>query len=341
MHSGDSDGPGSTLVAALDATGVPSTIKGKVQRAILRFIAGGIGFETWQQIRENLDTIEGRSRVNMMLAEHVGKQALADPEMVERAKARFLGDLVRKQENVEAVARLANEAAESAPDADQTVEDGAKEPTQDWMNSFIREAENASSDELRARLAGVLAGEARKPGTFSRSTVRFIAEVDKETLEALQRVLQYAHQSAIFKEESWSSGEWFAVGSLLENAGLIYGVTGSTYQTWTIPADGRVFCRGQKLALMLEGQPGTEVRIEAWLMTKLGLEVASLLQPPDDTVRLKNLVKMLPKASLDKITLAAGVDTAQDGIFTYLPLKVEWERDTESTGGKPQPKSAI
>ena len=65
---------------------VAKTLLAETRRAIFRLIAGGIGLPYYEKIRENLDTIEGRSRINALVAEEVGRQAIADPEFMERAK---------------------------------------------------------------------------------------------------------------------------------------------------------------------------------------------------------------------------------------------------------------
>lgn len=321
--------PGNELLAAIDATGAPATIKGKVQRAVLRFIAGGIGYEAWQEIRENLDTIEGRRRVNLILAEHVGRQALADPEIVERAKARFIGDLARKQDNIEAIARLANASADVSGEAGESVTDDTEEPSQDWMNVFIREAENASSDDLRERLAGVLAGEARKPGTFSRSTVRFIAEVDKETLEAFTEVLKSRIGDAIYVDESWASGLRFEQGMALESSGLMSGVTGMTHKVIKVSDEGHAILIGDKIGVAFVGEAGATNNLTCWLLTRLGTEVAALLPPHDEVVAASNLAKLAPKSGLSLIwtgPLILGSDGKPESVQPFL---VVWDREAD------------
>jgi hypothetical protein len=321
--------PGTDLMAALNATGVPATLKRKVQRAIFRFIAGGMGSEYWTQIRDNLDTMEGRTRVNMMLAEHVGKQAIADPQIVERAKARFLGDLARRQENVEAIARLANDSIEASPDAEQEEPAGAPEPSEDWMNAFIREAENASSNNLRQRLANVLAGEARKPGTFSRATVRFIAEADKETLEAYTNLLKYRFGDAIFIDKTWQSGERFNQGSLLEDAGILSGVTGTTHKVLDMGERTQLIMPAEKLALVFEGALGTKHSPSCWLITRLGMEVASLLPPTDEVFAANHVAKIMPKSGITSIWIGALVlreDGIPSGVRKFL---VAWSEEAD------------
>lgn len=51
----------------------------------------------------------------------------------------------------------------------------------DWLNTFENEACQKSSKEMRERFARVLAGEIKRPDTFSIRAVRLLGEIDSET----------------------------------------------------------------------------------------------------------------------------------------------------------------
>ena len=53
-----------------------------------------------------------------------------------------------------------------------------EEVDQDWLNHFGDYSERASSDNVRTLWASVLAGEIRKPGSFSLSTLRVGAKIN-------------------------------------------------------------------------------------------------------------------------------------------------------------------
>jgi hypothetical protein len=300
---GDGEGPGSAIVKAAGATGLPSTIKGKVQRAILRLVVGIFDPDNIERIRANASTVEGRSRIDAMVAEEIGKQALCDPVFMERAKARFLGELAQKQQNVEAVATKAQKKAETAPDAEEAPAEPDAEPSDDWMNAFTREAELASSDELRERLGAVLAGEARKPGTYSRSTVRLIAELEQEVLLAFQSVLEQRIGDAIICDATWTEGAELERGILLEDAGLISGSTGFTSRKTVFDENGNGFFIGDTWALTVSGRVGIEKTVKVWLLTRAGREVASLLPPTDEKRGLRKVADILPKDDIAKIAM--------------------------------------
>ena len=333
MTDEPSQGPGSALISAANATGVPTTIKGKVQRAIFRLIVGAIGPDSIEKVRANVSTVEGRSRIDAMVAEEIGRQAIADPVFMERAKARFLGELAQKQENVEAVAFKAQAKINEAADADDAAPDPAVEPTQDWMNAFTREAENASSDELRDRLAAVLAGEARTPGTFSRSTVRFIAELERDVLVEFQELLFHRVGNDILTEPSWNTGVQFARGVLLQDAGLISDSGGFLQRRLKFNADGNVFLTGNNYALVANGS-GDDLAVSIWPLSRIGREVASLLPDNDEREPLRRIATNLKKANLQELFIGR-IKPLESGQIFVQREEVLWKATEPETGVRP------
>lgn len=306
---------GNPLAPIIQATNLPSTLKGKAQRIFLRFLAGSLAHPYVREVRQNLDDMDARSRINMMVAEELGRQAIADPAFMERAKARLLGETVQKQENLESVLVAANEKIEQTVDADAEGI-GENEPSQDWINSFTREAELASSDELRDRLAGILAGEIKNPGSFSRSTIRTVAEMDQELLQQFSRALQYRFDDAILTEESWNTGEMFMIGTALEHAGLIGGTSGFIHKQIKGNQDGNAFLVRSGNAIVIKSKPGVEKQLSCWLMTKVGQQIASLLDHPSSVDQLKLAAKRLNKDEVTSIHLGrlinGGAQVMQD-----------------------------
>lgn len=277
---GGLEASGTGLSTIVNTAGVPATLKSKALRAISRLIGGTMLAPVVAQARENLDTIEGRSKVNMMLAEAVAKQAIADPEIMERAKARFLGAELRKQENVENVAVLALEDLRNTGDAPPEAE--APDVEDDWLNVFSRHAEDASSERMRRLWAKVLAGKIRKAGSFSLSTMRFVAELDRETAEDFRFISQFVIDDIIYKNAIGSSGEHFERTLRLETAGLLSGAAGSLQRTITFKSAGvpGLIARGQSHILLAEGEPTGSLNFPILLLSRTGRELAPLVSFP-------------------------------------------------------------
>lgn len=286
-------------------TGLPSTLKGHAQRLLMRWLAGALANPYFQTIRDNLDTMEGRSRVSMMMAEEVGRQAIADPEQLERAKARFLSEVSRKQGNVEAIASLTAEKIEEAPTS-STPEPSA-EPSPDWMNAFTREAEDASSDELRERLASILAGEIQKPGTFSRSTLRLIGEIDREILIKFQEVLQNRIGNRVYAPDEWSSGRMYLIGLEMLEHGLINSNMSSN--SFTISDSKKEAITGNEYGVVVTFSDRVIANsFQIWTLSRSGLEISNLLEKNDERIPLKLLASKMNKTGIEEIYLGKIVE---------------------------------
>ena len=99
--------------------------------------------------------------------------AVADPVILERAKAAMVATAYRHQVNKDAVALKTIETLQTDPPPEDS--DG---PSEDWLANFESYAEEASSDQLRTLFARLLAGEIRKPSSISPMTLHFVSMLD-------------------------------------------------------------------------------------------------------------------------------------------------------------------
>jgi hypothetical protein len=327
-----------------DDTGVLATIETVAPEGWRKHVAAvmfqlGLGTrrtaDLYAKGRDAVDLADGRALVNKALAQAVASQAIADPELMERAKARFLGEAFAKQENLEAVLQGAEQQLLLAPPEGAGQSDNADSNSssydagldKDWAAAFTREAELASSDELRSRLAKVLSGEIAQPGTFARSTIRLIAELDRHVLEDFQKLSPYIASNGIITTEDWNSGEYFSAGMRLDDAGLINGVTGSTHKRYTISPEGYATLISDGLALVFHGNPGTEKRISCWLLSTTGVEVARLLPAVSRRPALLRAADEVDKSDLTLIELGAVVETTR-GLMISADYKV-WQKSVD------------
>lgn len=321
-------GISSQMLQVANATGVPATIKTRAINWLGRLVAGSILYPAVERARENMDTVAGRSRVNMMIAEEVGRQAVSDPEILERGKARFLSEHFRKQENVEAVAVLAledlRETAEVTPSTD------TEEADEDWLNVFSRYAEDASSERMQQLFAKVLAGEIRKPGSFSLATMRFVAELDRETAETFKDAARYITKDFIFKRAEWANNlaSWLS----LEDAGLIAGAAGTLQQMMGFEAGQteRIVAVSAGLGLVARAAEATQLTIPAMLLTRVGRELAALMPEPDAKNNLLAIAEHLKTQPCDELILGL-VQSTGLGNFQVVHIESLWKRPEPST----------
>jgi len=289
--------------ALIDKTAKEGGWRLKMAKAAAQLLAGTEkGAIVYGEVRERLDTIEGRSIVSKAMAEAVAQQAVNDPDLLERGKARFLGGLIQKQKNLEAVVSAANEQLLMLPspgegeipvglhsDADageETAREASSEEplNEDWATAFSSVAENATSEELRQRLARVLAGELASPGTYSRATVRKIAELERVDLERMGEVLPFVFGEVVIRARKAENAPPLALLLQLAEVDLVTEASGTISTTWPVAPEGgadRTFS-GQQWVMQVDVEAGTIMTIGIYQLTRTGLAVVDLLGRPDE-----------------------------------------------------------
>jgi len=94
------------------------------------------------------------------------KADLQISELQRRALGRLIEEEARKQLNMEQITQKA---------LPQLVDRARpKDISNDWLTNFFDKCRNISEEEMQALWARVLAGEANKPGSYSKRTVNFL-----------------------------------------------------------------------------------------------------------------------------------------------------------------------
>jgi Protein of unknown function (DUF2806) len=96
-------------------------------------------------------------------------------ELEERALLRMIREEGNKQENIENI--TAKAIPHVLPDAEpEKIEN-------DWLSHFFDRCRLISDDEMQTMWAAMLAGEANRPGSFSKRTIDLVATLDKTDAE--------------------------------------------------------------------------------------------------------------------------------------------------------------
>lgn len=179
-----------TFISALStALGfpVPPTMTLNVLRSIGALVSSAVGVPTaWLQGRAKVLTAEADARAELtkQVGEIAIKEIASNSELAGRA-TQFLGArLLREQKSREKIVADALEALKATPP--KTGEDAPSMIDDDWLHLFARHAETKTNSDVQAYFARVLAGEIRKPGTFSPETIEVLARMSQETGKAFQ-----------------------------------------------------------------------------------------------------------------------------------------------------------
>ena len=96
-------------------------------------------------------------------------------ELQKRAAHRVMGEYMREQKNIDAV--TVKTLNRLSPDTTEETVRSMDDDKVAFMRNFFK---TVSNDEMQDIWAGILAGEARAPGSFSKSTVDTVGKMGKE-----------------------------------------------------------------------------------------------------------------------------------------------------------------
>ncbi len=111
-------------------------------------------------------------------ANQIASQMEITPEYAQAAVRKFGQKIVRERVNLDAIAKVAAKELSNGDQANNNKQD--LDISQDWLNIFEKEACDKSSDEMRYLFGKILAGEIRKPSTYSIRTVKILSQLDTE-----------------------------------------------------------------------------------------------------------------------------------------------------------------
>jgi len=262
-------------------------------------LLGGLGTYIGAWVRRPTQAVEdktdARSLITKRIAEVAAERAISDPEIIGRALEKWLPSELRKQENKEAIVSFALEGFVEAG-ADETGPSQSQQEIDDeWLNSFERFAEDASSERMQRLWAKVLNGEIMRPGSFGRSTLRFLHEMDKYTAQAFEEVACHVIGSQVFAPDD--DQVLFNRLLHLDSAGAVSGVGGLV--SWQITSDenGIFSIPGAKFGLVGLTTPNTEVTLPAPPLTRSGRELIKIVPNPDEEKTILSISEMLKKTT--------------------------------------------
>jgi Protein of unknown function (DUF2806) len=229
------NGP-SSIQSFIEKLNLPEMVAGPAGRAISRLVAGVFEIPA-AYLDQFAQAIKSKTEAKQLVAKEVAtvaaKLAANDTDIVARAAHNLLAKEYRYQKNKEAIARktveiLEQDAAQNAgAKPAQPTPDAASSPPEveeDWLNVFEKYAQDASSDRMQELWAQVLAGEIRRPKTFSLKTLRFLSELDQETARLFEKYLPLVCNGSFLPTPQPLEGPEFSEMMHLQDAGLLTGI---------------------------------------------------------------------------------------------------------------------
>jgi Protein of unknown function (DUF2806) len=318
----------------IEKLNLPEMIAGPAGKAISRLVAGVVEIPAAyldsfaQSIK---DKTAAKTQVNKEVAAAAAKLAAGDVDIVARAAHNLLAKEYRRQKNKEEIARKAVEILQDetktlrgtgpAPQGDANQPPPPPNVDDDWLNVFERYAEEASTERLQELWARILAGEIRRPKTFSLKTLRFVSELDQETAALFEKHAPYICQNAIITRQGLSGNELTELLHL-QDAGLLTGVGGLINQTINLGPTGQAIMQNQNQLLSIRGQPNQTVQFPVAMLTKIAMEIMQITKVPFNRDAGREIADRIPKGGLKEIAYLAAQPSPNG--FRLTPVEILW-----------------
>ena len=222
------------------------------------------------------DAVVGR------VAEFVGSQEDA-ARLVDGMVGSRLQALANKMHVVE---RAVEHLASPNPNSQTEPEFEEAEVDPDWLNHFGGYSEKASSDKVRDLWGSVLAGEIRRPSSFSLSTLRLLAELDKTMASWFEEEVALRVQGEFILPPVKMEGNKAERLTFLEEVGLIRNVVPSSNPNITFNPNELGY------DVIIDGDLCLRMRLKAPVnlglipLTRSGREICQILPPVDTRAAL-------------------------------------------------------
>lgn len=171
------------------------------------------------------------------------------------------------------------------------------------MNHFSRLAEDASSEDVQRTWGRVLAGEVRKPGSFSLRTLRFISEMDQETADLFDRKARLVIGGDFLPGSQEATNEELHEKVRLEDAGLIVGASSGFTRTFSGQANPSGWREGQHTLMVHFSGAELKFSVSGVLLTNVAKEMLSLVHDVADIPKLENMGKAINRSGVSRIEI--------------------------------------
>lgn len=240
---------------------------------------------------------------------------LGADNVILRTIEKDLSENIRKEVNVAKSILIAEELLTNEADhvSEENVED-------DWLFNWQEYAGRVSSEDLQQLWGKILAGEIRKPGSYSYRTLDFLKTLSKSDAETIANAAQFVVDGVIFREHDeilLKSGISFEVLMYLQELGMLSGVEAvglnSEWKSLEQSKYVKAFVSYNHCMILEHQDPLKLANKSIYLVTTIGKEVLSLAQFGANKEYLK----------------AAGTKFARQGFKVKI---ADWIQESNSSG---------
>lgn len=250
-----------------------------------------------------------------------------------RVLSRIAYQQAKRQSNLERITQYA------AGDFDGTEEMGPDRPDSDWTARFFRIAEDITTEQMQTLWGKVLAGEVKRPGSFSLRTLDILKNISLREAETFVRVARIAFSSGDkvfvpnpdrqkFLEQHFGVG--FLELLLLRELGLLT-PSDLEFSLPRVKEDSQSVFTCRSTCVLVDRPSGTpKQRVNAIVFTVIGRELLQLVErTPADPLYIERFAEIFQ---------IPGVIVRSGTIVEWLEEGIRHADLHEVPGNKPKPE---
>lgn len=304
----------STVTDAI--SGVPEVLRKPLYKACADIIGGLVAVPAAkldQYVQSIKNTTSARSLSGQKIAQVVAEHLSADPEILAIAAEAYMPVYLRKTKNkIGVVKAAANHLSNSTAGHNH---ESAAAPDDDWMNRFMRFAEDASSERMQDLFGRILAGQVARPGAFGISTLRTLSELDQLIAEDFMYAWSLSVGESVDYNSEWQIGEGFVRWKRLSEAGLMAPTETKQYlPPYKNILDGNALWVPVNIdgfSLLVQFEEGSQAGWHHIAFTKVGREIGSIIDKPDYEKNIRAMGSSLRQHGIKRVDFLKGNSAAE------------------------------
>ena len=240
--------------------------------------------------------------------------AATDDSMTPEMKSAAVSIIEKEARRIKTRKRIV-EKAESIKSEDENISD--EKPTDDWMTRFFNIVEDVTEDTMQNLWAQILAGEVKRPHTFSLRTLDVLRNMTKEDAELYVRVINsYCFDRLILTENQYGISLEDRIA--LSEMGLLS--PDELTQTITQTQEVNLMRLNQKYALKLNKDTtnNIEVNFGCRALTKSGRELLQLVDDKGNYDMFAYVASKFKKAGMTSVSLHKVLKWGEEGQVSYF-----------------------
>lgn len=169
----------------------------------------------------------------------------------------------------------------------------------DWLNRFMSTAEGISDDEMQNLWAKILAGEIKRPKSFSLKTLDVLRNITKEEAEQITKMAKFTIDNMYICSEDFAMP--LPEQILMDELGIICGQ--ELVRTYEVsPTIACSILIGQQAIINLYSTEKKKVKLKLYKLTKVGKEILTLVTVENNDDFINDLKKHFIKQGIEKVT---------------------------------------